>query len=183
MSTPQKTKQPQAQYDFTRLNETIDMEALKEYIKGTSKETAIYIGCDSKRFMRRGIKLVAYVTVVIAHLDQCRGGRVFKIVDVQRDYGITMRQRLMNEVYSATTLAYELLDVIDDRPFEIHLDINPSPVHKSSVVVKEASGYVMGMLGIEPKLKPCSFASSSAADAITVRIADVRKRDRKAPKS
>lgn len=183
MTAPtQKAKTSQPQYDHTRLNETLDMDALKEYIRSTSKTTAIYIGCDSKRFVRRGVSLVAYVTVVVAHLDQSRGGRLFKIVDVQRDYGITMRQRLMNEVYAATTLAYELLDCVEDRPFAVHLDINPDPNHKSSVVVKEATGYVMGMLGIQPVLKPNSIASSSAADAITVKIADVRKRDRKAPR-
>lgn len=167
------------QFDHTVLNETIDMDELKTFIASTSPTTAIYVGCDSKRFQRRGVKLVAYVTVVIAHLDSKHGGRIFKMIEVERDWGVTMKQRLMNEVYHATTIAYDLLETIGDRPFEIHLDVNPNPNHKSSVVVKEAMGYVLGVIGIEPKLKPQAFASSSAADAITVKLADVRKRERR----
>lgn len=145
----------------------MDMEAVKAFIKETTPETAVYVGCDSARFFNKDrVRMVAYVTVVVIHFDGNRGAKVFKQVDIQRDYG-SLHTRLMNEVYYATNLAYELIEVVGERPFEIHLDINPNPRHKSSIAVKEAIGYVKGMLGIDAKLKPDSFAALAVADRYT----------------
>lgn len=145
----------------------IDMEAVKAFIGQTTPETAIYVGCDSSRYFDKDrVRMVAYVTVVVVHFDGNRGAKVFKQVDIQRDYG-SLHTRLMNEVYYATNLAYELIEVVGERPFEIHLDINPNPRHKSSIAVKEAIGYVKGMLGLAPKLKPESFAALAVADRYT----------------
>jgi predicted RNase H-related nuclease YkuK (DUF458 family) len=82
-----------------------------------------------------------------------------------------MRPRLLAEVGDAIAAGLEILDTIGTRSFEIHLDINRGAMHKSSVLVKEATGYVMGTLGIEPKLKPDSFAASSVADRFCVKDA------------
>ena len=70
------------------------------------------------------------------------------------------------EVQLAVTTATEIVDVIGDRHFEIHLDINPNPNHKSSVAVKEALGWVKGSLGMDAKIKPHSFAATHAADHV-----------------
>ena len=51
-----------------------------------------------------------------------------------------------------------------EYPIEIHLDINTEKEHGSSCAASEAAGYVLGMTGIEPKLKPEAFASSFGAD-------------------
>jgi predicted RNase H-related nuclease YkuK (DUF458 family) len=47
---------------------------------------------------------------------------------------------------------------------EIHLDLNPSPNHKSNIAVKEAIGWVRGSFGFDPMIKPESFAATHAAD-------------------
>jgi len=70
----------------------------------------------------------------------------------------------MTEVSYVTELASELIEVMGDRPLSIHLDINPNPKHKSSIAVKEALGYVRGMFGFDPVLKPDAWCASKAAD-------------------
>ena len=147
-----------------------DIDALKTEIDSTSESTAIYIGADSKQFKRRGKKYIAYVTVLIIHYNGSRGAKIHKQITFEKDYG-SFRQRLMKEVELAINVGYELADTIANRPFEIHLDINPDEKYRSSVLVKEATGYVMGMLGFKPKLKPEAFAASAVSDRWAVKNA------------
>jgi predicted RNase H-related nuclease YkuK (DUF458 family) len=72
----------------------------------------------------------------------------------------------MTEVNYAIAAATEIIEVLDGRHMEIHLDINPNPKHKSSVAVKEALGWVKGTLGLDAIVKPHSFAASHAADHV-----------------
>ena len=69
----------------------------------------------------------------------------------------------MNEVNFAISAASEVLDVLDNRPLEVHLDLTNDPNLKSYVVVKEAVGWVMGM-GFTPVIKPDGWAATHAAD-------------------
>jgi len=149
----------------------LNIEHVKEFIKKSSKETGIYIGCDSKVTTKKGKRVSIYVAVIVIHYDSNNGAKIFKMVKVEPDYG-NMRQRLMREVYIAAEIAYELADSVGERPFEIHLDINPNPDFKSSAVAKEAAGFIMGMLGIKANLKPNALAASFAADRYAVQIAD-----------
>lgn len=135
----------------------------KEAILNSSAESSVYIGCDSQRFKKHGIFYAKYCTVVIVHMDSKRGAKLFHESTVMPDYGV-IKQRMLNEVMFAVNAATELLDVIGDRHFEIHIDVNPNPKHKSNVAVKEALGYVRGNLGIEAKIKPHAFAAMHAAD-------------------
>jgi len=66
----------------------------------------------------------------------------------------------MEEVSRAVYTALELIDVVGNRPFEVHLDINPNPQHNSSVILKEAIGFVLAQ-GLK------SVAASSVVDYIT----------------
>ena len=139
----------------------LDLEEVKKYIKDSSKESSIYIGCDSMVLENKN--KASYATAIIVHIDGNKGCKVFGETSVEHFYG-SMRMRLMQEVYFATEIALKLIDSIEDRSFEIHLDINPSPSHKSNIVVKEAIGYVRGILGVDPILKPNAIASSTVAD-------------------
>ena len=139
----------------------LDIEEVQKYIKESSKESVVYIGCDSMVLENKNKS--SYAIAVIVHIDGNRGCKVFGETVIEPFYG-SMRMRLMQEVYYATDIALKLMDSIGDRGFEIHLDINPSSSHKSNVVVKEAIGYVRGTLGIDPVLKPDAIASSTVAD-------------------
>jgi predicted RNase H-related nuclease YkuK (DUF458 family) len=74
--------------------------------------------------------------------------------------------RLVNEAYKAVDIASQIMDVVGDRHFELHLDLNSNPKYKSNTAVKEALGYVIGVLGFDAKLKPYAWASSTAADRL-----------------
>lgn len=137
----------------------------KTAIAASSKESAVFIGCDSIRFKKHGRWFARYSTVIVLHIDSCRGCRVFHDSEVVPDYG-NLKMRLMTEVGYAVGAATEILDVIDGRPFSIHLDINTDPKHKSSVAVKEAIGYVRGTMGFDPILKPHSLMASHCADHV-----------------
>ncbi|MCS7308533.1 MAG: hypothetical protein NZ526_08315, partial [Aquificaceae bacterium] len=54
-----------------------DMEEVKNFIKWTSKRTAIYVGCDSRQVKNHTI----FVSVVVVHIDSSRGAKIFWHVD------------------------------------------------------------------------------------------------------
>jgi predicted RNase H-related nuclease YkuK (DUF458 family) len=70
----------------------------------------------------------------------------------------------MNEVYKAAEMYLELAEAIGDRECEVHIDINPNEKHGSSCVISEAVGYIRGMTGVTPKVKPQAWAASICAD-------------------
>ena len=139
------------------------IEEAKQAIVSSSKESSVYIGCDSIRFRKNKMWYAKYSTVIIVHMDSKHGCKLFHSSIDMPDYG-NLKQRLLTEVQMAVTTATEIIDVLGDRHMEIHLDINPNPQHKSSVAVKEALGWVKGSLGIDAKIKPSAFAATHAAD-------------------
>ena len=139
------------------------IEEAKQAILDSSKESSVYIGCDSIRFRKNKMWYAKYSTVIIVHMDSKRGCKLFHESVDMPDFG-NLKQRLLNEVQMAVMAATEIVDVLGERHMEIHLDINPNPKHKSSVAVKEALGWVKGSLGLDAKVKPASFAATHAAD-------------------
>lgn len=142
----------------------IDIEELRNVISASSATTSIYLGGDSKRFRKNGVFHISFARVVVIHMDSSKGCMIYGDKKVERDYTGSIRYRMMQEVFYSVELATQLIDVIGDRHFEVHIDINPSERYKSNAAMKEAIGYCRGMLGVEPKLKPNSFAASCAAD-------------------
>lgn len=140
------------------------IEKAKQAILASSPESSVYIGADSKRYKKNGNWFAKYSTVIILHVDSKHGCQLFHETQILPDYG-NLRQRLMNEVSFATNAALEIVDIIGDRHLEIHLDINPDKTYKSSVAVKDALGWCMG-LGFNAKSKPYAWAASHAADHI-----------------
>lgn len=132
----------------------------REEILKSSKESSIYIGCDS---LRNSSKNTAdFSTVIILHMNSKNGCKVFHNKVTIPDFG-QMRPRLLMEVQYALEAFYAIEDIVGDRRLEIHLDVNPDPRHASNVVTSEALGWVRG-LGLEARIKPHSFAATSAAD-------------------
>lgn len=145
----------------------MDLEEVKQYIRNSSRESKIYIGCDSERFKVDGRWFADYAAVVVIHINGKNGAKVFGEITREKDYDFKVGKpslRLMNEVTKAAELYYKLADSIADRPIEIHLDINPDERYGSSCVVTQAIGYIMGTCNMKPKIKPQSFAASIAAD-------------------
>lgn len=142
-----------------------EIEKLKTAIAESSKETKVYVGCDSKRYADGRVK---YATVVILHINGNNGCKMFSFIDNEMDYNKAKnpKMRLVQEAYKAVDLATQIMEYVGDRHFELHLDLNTDPKYKSNSAVKEALGYVIGVLGLDPKLKPYAWASSTAADRL-----------------
>ncbi len=133
-------------------------------IISSSDTSSIYVGCDSiVKKHENGRWYAKYTTVVIIHMDSCKGGKIFYEDRVEPDYKNIM-VRMMNEAMFASEVALLIAPFRGKRHMEVHLDINGSPEHKSNVAVKQALGYVRGVTGFDAKIKPYAFAASRAAD-------------------
>ena len=151
------------------MSRNFDIEEVKAFIMNTSESTSIYIGADSERYRRADEWYADYTVAVVIHIDSSRGCKVFGKVDTERDYDKRHDRpsyRLMNEVYRASQMYMDLYEAIGYRHAEVHLDINPDEMHGSSCVIQQATGYIRGMCGFAPKVKPEAFAASYAADRL-----------------
>ena len=139
---------------------------LVELLATLNNNTKIYFGCDSVRKVQNNKWFARYATCVIVHKNGNNGCRIFSSESIEPDYDVRMNRpsmRLMNETMKVCEAYTQLILWISA---EIHLDINTDPMEGSSCVAQQAAGYVLGVTGIEPKLKPDGFAASHGADGI-----------------
>jgi uncharacterized protein len=146
------------------------IEDMVELLIECNSETKIYLGCDSVRYVDRNNKQMArFAAVAIVHKNGKNGCRIFSNITRDTDYDLKPnrpKMRMMKEVQKVVELYTQLAPFIDEFDIEIHLDINTDPKHGSNCAANEAAGYVLGVTGIQPKLKPDSWAASFGADGI-----------------
>lgn len=149
------------------------LEKAIEAIQASSQTSSIYVGCDSVRFKkkvgRKSQSFARYATVIVLHMDSSHGCKLFYKQDILPDYGKkteSLVARLIQEATFAIEATQAIAPFIGDRHFEVHLDINASDVHASNKAASQASGYVLGVTGIKPKIKPEAFAAMFAADRL-----------------
>jgi len=145
------------------------IEQLVDLLIGLNEETKVYLGCDSVRYIKGGRQMARFATVCIVHMNGKNGCRIFSNISHEPDYDMKPsrpKMRMMNEVMKVCELYNQLAPFIDEFDVEIHLDIATDPLQGSNCAANEAAGYVLGMTGVEPKLKPESFASSFGADHV-----------------
>lgn len=143
------------------------IEELVDLLYGLTADTKIYIGTDSVRFKKEGRWYAKYASVCVVHMNGNKGCRVFTYRSVEPDYDIKKNRpstRLMNEVMKSCELYIQLAPFIDEFDVEIHCDVNTDPKHGSNCVATQAAGYVLGVTGVEAKMKPDAFAASFAGD-------------------
>ena len=146
-----------------------EIQEIRDYLKTVNPNSRIYIGCDSQKFKKMKDWWARYTVVLIVHINNCNGGKIFGYNVHERDYDQKFdkpRMRLMNEVYKVSEVYLALGDILEHHEIEVHLDINPDKTAGSSCVITEAAGYIRGVCGVEPKVKPDAFAASYAADRI-----------------
>jgi len=127
----------------------------------------IYIGGDSQRFLKSGKFYARFTVVLIVHIKNNSGGKIFHYTEVEPVYDKYLdkpRLRLMEEVRKIVNTYIEFADILNDRKVEIHLDLNPKEKYGSNVILKEALGYVLGMTGFHAKIKPDAWAGSNCSD-------------------
>ena len=142
---------------------------LLELLVTLDGNTRIYLGCDSVRYIKDEVKMAKYATVLVVHMNGKHGCRLFSHMSRERDYDLREnrpKMRMITEAQKVCELYHQVAPLIDDFEVEIHLDINLDPRYGSNCAVSEAAGYVMGMTGIQPKLKPDGFAASYGADGV-----------------
>ena len=145
------------------------VEDLVALLLECNDKTKIYLGCDSVRYIKKGTKYARFATVAIVHMNGKQGCRIFSNISREKDYDMKPnrpKMRMMYEVQKVCELYTQIGPLIDEFDIEIHLDINTDPKHGSNCAANEAAGYVVGMTGIEPKLKPDSWAASFGADGV-----------------
>lgn len=145
------------------------IEDMVDLLIDLDSNTRIYLGCDSVRYIKNGRTWARFATVAIVHMNGNKGCRIFSNVSHEPDYDMKAsrpKMRMMKEVQKVCELYTQIGPFIDEFDIEIHLDINTDPKHGSNCAASEAAGYVLGMTGIEPKLKPESWAASFGADGV-----------------
>lgn len=145
------------------------IEDIVDLLTTLNTDTKVYLGCDSVRFRKHGRNFARYATVAIVHMNGKNGCRIFSNISYEPDFDVKKNRpkiRMMNEVSKVCALYNQLIPFIDEYEVEIHLDINLDPKHGSNCAANEAAGFVLGVTGIEPKLKPESWAASFGADGI-----------------
>lgn len=144
----------------------IDIEEVANFINNCDVNTKIYVGCDSERIRQNSVWWADYITVVVVHIGGKNGCKIFGAVQRERDWEQRCdrpKMRLMTEALKVSEL-YLALSKLVAHDIDIHLDLNPDEIHGSSVAVNEAVGYIKGLCGVIPFIKPHSFAASYAAD-------------------
>jgi predicted RNase H-related nuclease YkuK (DUF458 family) len=130
-------------------------------------DSKVYLGCDSVRFKKDGRWFAKYAAVCVVHMNGKNGCKVFSSRSVEPDFDVKKSRpsiRLMTEVQKVCELYTQLAPFIDEFDVEIHVDVNTDPKHGSNCVATQAAGYVLGVTGIEPKLKPDALVASICAD-------------------
>lgn len=150
-----------------------DIDALKAYLQTVSKESKIYLGCDSVAFKKTNKKTgkserwATYYLVVVIHKNNKNGCKIFHTQVTERDYSDSPKRpsfRIMNEVTKVAELYTALYDLIHDRDVEVHLDIATDSKYASNSVAGQALGYIQSVTGTAPKLKPEAWAATAVAD-------------------
>jgi len=132
-----------------------------EVVKATaSGQRIVHVGCDSQQ---HGLK-TEFVSVIVL-LNPGKGGRVFWSRE-RVDRISSLRERLLKEVWLSVEVALQLSAVLsEDVEISVHVDANPNTKFKSSCIVKEMVGMVVGQ-GFTALTKPESWVATHVADHV-----------------
>lgn len=147
----------------------IDIDEIRSYLNKQTKDTRIYLGCDSERLCIKNVWYADYAIVVVCHINGKNGCKIFGEVVRERDFDQKKNRpniRLMTEVFKVSETYLKLADVLCDRHVEIHLDLNPSKKYGSNAILNQAIGYIRGTCNVIPMIKPKAWAASTCADRL-----------------
>jgi len=144
---------------------------IREYLDDVEPNTKVYLGSDSVKYKKDGAWYAKYVIVLVVHLGQKHGAKVFSYEERERVYDKKQnspRLRLMTEVYKLAECYLAMQEILEpfdmDGLLEVHLDLNSDARYPSNAVVREAVGYIKGITGLDAMIKPDSQVASHCAD-------------------
>lgn len=160
-----------------KIRRSLNVKQVRDFILQCSNTTKFYFGADSISEKKNGQWVAHYAVVLVVHIDGKHGCKIFGEVVTEPDYAKVgkdkkqhQKMRLMFESHKVAELFQKFADLMQNRDFEIHLDYNSNPKFISNDAVAEATGYVLGMCGVKPKIKPHAWAASYAADRVAHNI-------------
>ena len=131
---------------------------IDEYIKSGGK---VFIGTDSQ------IKadLCIFATAICLHSRKGKKyGKYFFNKGAESGIPIkALRMRIMKEVQLSIDIAFIMLEKYPSADIEVHVDVGTTQRSATRKFVDSISGWLKGV-GLECKVKPNSWASSSVAD-------------------
>lgn len=138
----------------------MNIQNLSDEIRRSPADARIYIGSDSKQWRN----MVIFGLVVAIHYPGSGGASCYaKKIRIPKVMALT--ERLLKETELAVNLSMELQDILHDRLFEIHLDINPDQNFKSNQVMATAVGWIES-LGWAYRIKPDCYGAYAADNLI-----------------
>jgi|TARA_Y100000310_G_scaffold333237_1_gene410374 predicted RNase H-related nuclease YkuK (DUF458 family) len=153
-------------------------------LKEAPSNSRLYLGADSIRFVdTKGIAWAKITVVAVIHLAGSKGCQVVGETTRERVYDKNLgkpQHRMMTEVQALAEIYLELENALIeegiDCPIEVHLDIASEKQYGSNCAAKAAAGYILGVCGVSPILKPEAWAASTAADLFPKKLHNKTKK-------
>jgi hypothetical protein len=147
---------------FTGSGDPIEFSRLMDQIDGYIAEGGkVFVGTDSQ------IKSDAciFVTAICLHgkLDKSYAAYFFNRSILKRKPYQVLRVRIMQEVQHSVDIAMNLMEKYPEAEIEVHVDVGRTQRSETRKYADSIYGWLKGM-GVECKMKPYSWASSSVAD-------------------
>ncbi len=140
-------------------SEEVTIEDIIKFLSDTSDNSTVHVGCDS-----HFVKNKCIYAIVVAVCTPGRGGTYFFARrKLKRKNFLNMKLRLLKEVENCLALADLISEKTHRDDIQVHLDINPNKLYKSSLVFTSATSWVKSQ-GYECIVKPDAWASSCLAD-------------------
>ena len=127
------------------------------------KKHKIIIGSDS---VKLGVDFVFTKAICILSSDYYDRRYFYFREKFKDDSFLDLSKRLLKETSDSIDIAVKIREIFSNANIEIHADVNPDEIHKSSRYKNMITGYISGC-GFEVKIKPQSFVASSIADQHT----------------
>ena len=125
-----------------------------------NKNHKIIVGTDS---VKLGYDFIFTNAICIPNSEKYDRRYFYYREKFNDDSYLDLSKRLLKETSDSIDLAMKIRDKLTNANIEIHADVNPNSIHKSSKFKNMITGYITGC-GFEVKIKPCSFVASSIAD-------------------
>lgn len=149
------------------MSSKINEKEVIEFMSKMSADTKVYLGADSEKIKKGGKTFALVTTVIVVHIDGCKGCKVFAETSLEPDWDKDPSKpytRMMMEAQKVAELHDRFKDILYDYEVSIHLDISRKKTCGSNVALESALGYVQGVTGIKPLAKPFAPSASYAAD-------------------
>ena len=150
------------------VNGSGDLISFEELIKSIDKYVSsggkIFIGTDSQ--IKNNQCVIVSAICLHGKLDKFYATYFFNRQRLDIEPYKILRARIMKEVQTSVEIAMDVVEKYPEVDIEVHVDIGATQKSATSKFVDSINGWIKG-IGLNCKIKPYSWASSSVADSHT----------------